>query len=124
MAIALQTGTLHLIQGISIKQGGTYRLALIFMQSTGIPMNFEGCTAIAQIRRAFSSANATDFLVTFDPDRASGKLTLSLSPVQTAALVPGKYEWDLFIDFLGGDRWPALEGDVVVRARVSVSNGS
>lgn len=84
-------------------------------------MNFEGCTAFCQLRRQFSSLDATDFLVAFDGDRATGKLTLSLSAVQTAALVPGKYEWDLFIAFLDGTKWPALEGDAIVRPRVSTS---
>lgn len=115
----MQTGQLSLVDGLSIKQGGTFSLPLEFLQAGGTPYDFTGCTAVAQMRRRFSEAAATDFAVTFAANRLLGRLTLGLLAAQTAGLEPGKYEWDLFVTFPTGEVWAALEGDAVVRARVS-----
>lgn len=113
------TAQLHLTEALSVKQGGTYVLPLELLQAGGTPYDLTGCTAIAQIRRRFSEETATAFTVTFGANRLLGTLTLSLTAEQAAALQPGKYEWDLFLNFPGGQVWPVLEGDLVVRARVS-----
>lgn len=115
----MQTGKLDLTGELSIKQGGSYSLPFTFVQSNHLPVNFEGCTAQAQIRRRYSDENETAFAVTFDADRTSGKLTLSLTSAQTAALEAANFVWDLFITFDTGQVWAAMEGTVAVKARVT-----
>ena len=73
-----------------------------------------------QIRKSYTSTNATDFNIIVDVP--NGKLDVSLTAAQTGALKAGRYVYD--IEILTSDS-PAivtriLEGQVEVTPRVTV----
>ena len=77
-------------------------------------------TARGQIRKSYTSTNATDFNIIVDVP--NGKLDISLTAAQTGALKAGRYVYD--IEILSDDT-PAivtrvLEGQIDVTPRVTV----
>jgi hypothetical protein len=77
-------------------------------------------TSRGQIRKSYTSTNATDFNIIVDVP--NGKLDVSLTAAQTGALKAGRYVYD--IEILTSDS-PAivtriLEGQVEVTPRVTV----
>ena len=78
-----------------------------------------GYTALAQIRKTYESTTATNFTVTFDSDRTTGKITISLSDTQTSALEYGRYVYDLVITDVSATKTRVVEGIATVNPSVS-----
>lgn len=105
-------GTLNL----ALTAGDGYSHVLTFTDSAGAPLSQSAYTWRAQIRVKHDSATATDFTVVV----AAEKVTLSLTAVQTRALLPGVYVWDGERELTaGGDPQTVLSGTVRVRADVT-----
>jgi hypothetical protein len=97
-----------------IQQGETFSRLITIKdgQTVPQPINLTGYTARASVRPTADSTTITcAFLCTFDPDRATGKITISLTDTQTSAIPTtgktaydkyAKYQWDMeIVDSLG-----------------------
>lgn len=58
--------------------------------------NLSGYTARGHIRRSYTSSNFVAFSTTIY-DTESGEITISLTPLQTKAMKPGRYVYDVEI---------------------------
>jgi hypothetical protein len=109
------------ISNIFIDQGATFSTTVTIEDATSSALDLTNYTAIAQIRKTYQSATATDFTVTFDSDRTTGLITISLTDTQTSAFEEGRYVYDLVITDSGGTKTRVVEGIATVNPSVSRS---
>lgn len=109
------------ISNIFINQGANFTTTVTISDSDGSALDLTSYTALAQIRKTYESTTATNFTSTFDADRTTGKITISLTDTQTTALSSGRYVYDLLITSAGGDKTRVVEGIATVNPSVSRS---
>jgi len=76
-----------------IDQGTTFSVELDLTDETGDILSLEGFTANAQMRKWYTSSNATAFATLINA--SSGQITLSLTANQTGSLSAGRYVYDV-----------------------------
>ena len=81
------------ISNIVIDQGTTFSLELNLTNDDNSAKNLADYTVTSQMRKSYDSTTATDF-TTAKVD-ATGKITISLTATQTAALKSGRYVYDI-----------------------------
>tara|TARA_Y100000590_G_scaffold331880_2_gene377195 strand:+ start:30758 stop:31108 length:351 start_codon:yes stop_codon:yes gene_type:complete len=81
-------------KNITIDQGSTYSEEFTVTSDGDTAVNITGMTVAAQIRKNYSSANASCNFTTELVTPASGIYRLKLTSAQTAALTDGRYVWD------------------------------
>ena len=106
------------IANLSMGQGAAFRRVIRVYRNDGI-LNLSGYTAAAQIRKSYSSSSSTAFTTAIDSDTSTGKITLSLTPTQTAALEEGRYVYDLEITASDSTVTRPIQGTVIVRPNVT-----
>ena len=106
------------IANLSMDQGATFSTVITVYQNDSI-LNLSGYTAAAQIRKSYSSSSSTAFTTTIDSDTSTGKITLSLTPTQAAALEEGRYVYDLEITASDSTVTRPIQGTVIVRPNVT-----
>lgn len=82
---------------IVIDQGADFSTTITVTDASGSVINLTGYTARGQIRKHYTSTTAVNLSFTFGSPRTEGKLTLSLSNVQTANMAAGRYVYDVEI---------------------------
>jgi hypothetical protein len=106
---------------LKINQGSTFVLGLTLKKANGLLFDLTGYTGRCQIRKAHSETNViVSPTVAFDTNRKSGKMSIGLSAVQTAALTitNGVYDLEL-VDGTGTVVTRLLEGKVKVSPEVT-----
>ena len=83
------------VQNITIDQGATFSMDVNLTNDDGTKKNLASYTATSQLRKHYESTTATSFTVA--KVDADGKLTISLTSTQTAALIAGRYVYDIEI---------------------------
>ena len=106
------------VHNITIDSGTDYEQEYDMFEVGGKSVDLTNHTARAQIRKHRGSLTATSFVVGF-PDRAKGKVKLTIPSYVTAALKPGRYIYDILFTKPGGTKEIVLEGTVRVRQGVS-----
>ena len=109
------------ISNIFINQHADFSTTVTISDSNGSALDLTSYTALAQIRKTYESTTATAFTATFDSDRTTGKITISLTDTQTGALESGLYVYDLLISGVSGDKTRVVEGIATVNPSVSRS---
>ena len=109
------------ISNIFINQHADFSTTVTISDSDGSALDLTSYTALAQIRKTYESTTATAFTATFDSDRTTGKITISLTDTQTGALESGRYVYDLLISGVSGDKTRVVEGIATVNPSVSRS---
>ena len=107
------------LSNLFIDQDADFSTTVTVNDGSGSPIDLTAYTAIAQIRKSYSSSTSTSFSVTFVSPRTTGQITLSLTDVQTAALSAGRYVYDLVIIESGGDKTRVVEGIATIKPSVS-----
>tara|TARA_Y100001937_G_scaffold13820_1_gene18365 strand:+ start:920 stop:1288 length:369 start_codon:yes stop_codon:yes gene_type:complete len=82
------------IANLTMDQGATFSTVITVYQDDNI-LDLTGHTAAAQIRKSYSSSTSTSFTASIDDTPSTGKITLSLTSTQTAALEEGRYVYDV-----------------------------
>ena len=106
------------VHNITIDSGTDYEQEYDMFEVGGKSVDLTNHTARAQIRKHRGSLTATSFVVGF-PDRAKGKVKLTIPSYVTAALKPGRYIYDILFTKPGGTKEIVLEGTVRVRQNIS-----
>jgi hypothetical protein len=99
-----------------IDQGSTYSVTLNVTDINGDPMNLNGYTPHAKIKKWYTSNSSIDFNASINVD--NGSVTLALDSNTTANIAPGRYVYDVVVtDNLSTSR--IVEGLVVVTPAVT-----
>lgn len=104
-------------QNLTVDQGSTFIANIIHMDSNKNPIDITAFSARSQMRRSYYSANAIQFSCNIT-DGANGKITMSLSPGQTANIAGQRYLYDLEI-FNSTDVYKVSEGIITVNPEVT-----
>lgn len=104
---------------LTIDQGSNFSSTVTVEDQSGLTFNLTSYTARGQIRRSYSSTSYTPFSASI-PNPANGKIEISLTSTQTAALKPGRYVYDIEI-VQGNLVNRVIEGQVEVTPRVTQS---
>ena len=106
------------VHNITIDSGTDYEQEYDMFEVGGKSVDLTNHTARAQIRKHRGSLTATSFIVGF-PNRAKGKVKLTIPNYVTAGLKPGRYIYDILFTKPGGTKEIVLEGTVRVRQGIS-----
>ena len=106
------------VHNITIDRGTDYEQEYNMFEVGGKSVDLTNHTARAQIRKHRGSLTATSFIVGF-PDRANGKVKLTIPNYVTSGLKPGRYIYDILFTKPGGTKEIVLEGTVRVRQNIS-----
>ena len=108
------------ISNIFIDAGADYLTTVTVTDSSGVALDLTGYTAAAQIRKTYESSSTTvAFTVAFNSDRTTGKLDLTLTGAQTAAVTQGRYVYDVLITSGAGALTRVVEGISTINPRVT-----
>ena len=84
------------IANLLIDQGATFSSTITVFNDDDSLFDTTGHTGASQIRKSYSSSSArATFTLSFNEDRATGEITISLTPTQTALLEEGRYVYDV-----------------------------
>lgn len=104
---------------IPIDQGSTFSSVVTVEGSDGLLFNLTGYTARGQIRKSYSSTTSTAFTCSITQPTL-GRIELSLSANQTAALKAGRYLYDVeVVNTSSGAVTRVVEGQVEINPRVT-----
>ena len=106
------------VHNITVDSGTDYEQEYDLFEVGGKVVDLANHTARAQIRKHRGSLTATSFIVGF-PDRANGKVKLTIPNYVTSGLKPGRYIYDILFTKPGGTKEIVLEGTVRVRQGIS-----
>lgn len=107
------------VSNLTINAGATFTQTFNLEDtSTNAPLSLTGYTAAAQMRKWAGSSSYTSFTVTIENPSTAGKITISLTPNQTANLKPGRYVYDILITS-GNIKNRVIEGMVLVTEGVT-----
>tara|TARA_R100001591_G_scaffold4241_1_gene9779 strand:+ start:172 stop:540 length:369 start_codon:yes stop_codon:yes gene_type:complete len=107
------------IANLTMDQGSTFSTVITVYQNDSI-LDLAGYSAAAQIRKSYSSSTSTAFTTAIDSTTSTGKITLSLTSTQTAALEEGRYVYDLEITKTADSTVTRpIQGTVTVRPNVT-----
>jgi hypothetical protein len=98
-----------------IDQGSTFSTDLALKDENGDPLVLSGYNANSQMRKWYTSSNAT---ATFTTAIDNGVITLSLSANQTNSLTAGRYVYDVEISD-GSSISRVVEGIITVTPQVT-----
>ena len=85
---------------------------------TNSQLNLTGYTATAQMRKYAGSSTAISFTVLINVPATLGKIIISLTSAQTINIKPGRYVYDVVVDYQGV-KTRVIEGMVIVREGVT-----
>ena len=100
-----------------IDQGSTFSTDLTLTDENGDPLTLDGYTANSQVRKWYTSSNASATFTT-SINTTSAVITLTLTANQTSNLVSGRYVYDVEISS-GGEVSRIVEGIVTVTPQVT-----
>lgn len=108
------------ILNLTIDQGATYTNAITVYQADGVtPMNLTGFTVASQMRKNYTSTNYHTFPAALVSPYSSGKINLTLTAAQSAAIKAGYYYYDVEITASGGAVTRVMEGKICIKPNVT-----
>jgi hypothetical protein len=108
-----------IVQHLIIDQDSTFTAELTIYTDARYAFNLSDYTATAQLRRSPTSTTAVDFSTSISSPATSGKVVISLTDEQTAALKPGRWLYDVVIESDSGSRFRAIEGVITVNPSIT-----
>lgn len=106
-----------ILANIFIDQHTDFSITVDVTDATGNVLNLTGYTAAAQMRKTYTSTNASATFGTV-VSASDGKVTLSLTDTVTGALEPGRYVYDMTVTS-GSTTTRVIEGQAIVTPSVT-----
>lgn len=94
----------------------TVRNPVVPPATVGTPVDLTGATATGSIFKGFQAETSYPFTVTFDDDRTTGKLTVSMTDSAIAAIPYGMYLYQIRVEDSLGITLLYLEGVATIEA--------
>ena len=110
------------VANLTIDQGASFSSSVTVKGLDGLPFDLTGYTAEAKMALGYTSTRTrTTITTTFDADRTTGIINLSLTATQTAALeAPARYVYDVEITLTADSTVTrVIEGIITVRPNVT-----
>lgn len=108
------------IANLTIDQGASFSSDVTVKDANGNAFNLTGYTAAAKMAKGYQSTKTRTSFTTAISTPTTGVVTLSLTPVQTAALDAERYVYDLEITLTStGAVTRVIEGIINVRPQVT-----
>lgn len=101
-----------------IDQGADFSTT-ITVEDDGSVVDLTGYTANGHIRRHYTSTTAYPITCTFDADRTTGKLTLTVGRTTSSDMEAGRYVYDVEITSAANTRSRLVEGIVTITPEVT-----
>lgn len=111
------------VANLTIDQGASFSSSVTVKDGNGDPFDLTGFTADAKMALGYTSTRTrTTITTTFDSDRTTGIINLSLTAAQTAALdAPARYVYDIEITYtVDSTVTRVIEGIITVRPNVTI----
>lgn len=102
---------------ITVDQGADFETVINVTDDNGDVIDLTGYSANAQMRKHYTSSNATNFTTTISS--GSGTVTLALNANTSAALAAGRYVYDCELRSSGNVVTRLVEGIVTVTPQVT-----
>lgn len=102
---------------LEIDQGSTFRYQVDLKTTSRVPYNLTGVTITSQIRKTYRSPSVAGTFTTENP--SAGRILLSMTDEETAAITAGRYVYDVYIEDSDGQRYRVLEGMVTATPAVT-----
>ena len=103
-----------------IDQGSTYSKLITVYANNGIDVeNLTGWTPTAYVRKNYTSTAKVTILATAQEPQTDGKIVMSLTAAQTAALKSGRYVYDLQITAADTTVIRVIEGIITIKPEVT-----
>ena len=106
------------ISNLFVDAGSSYSNIITVASNTGAPLNLTGYTVKSQLRKSYQSSVAYNFNASVLTPTA-GQVRLELTPVQSEAIPPGRYLYDVEITAPTGSRTRVVEGVVTVTPQIT-----
>jgi hypothetical protein len=103
---------------IVIDQGADFSTT-ITVEDNGSAVDLTGYSANGHIRKHYTSSTAYPLTCTFDADRTTGKLAISLGRTTSSAMEAGRYVYDVEITSAANTRSRLVEGIVTITPEVT-----
>ncbi len=100
---------------LSIDQGSTFQITVDITDEDDNPLQSNGNSVSAQIRKHYLSTNSTSF----STNLTNGVITLSLTANQTSALTAGRHLYDVELTNAANSKIRIMEGIVTVNPEVT-----
>ena len=97
----------------------TVTISSVASDGTETAFDLTNYTVAAEIRKTFASSTATAFTAAVSSPATDGKVTISLTDVQTIALDRGRFVWDMVVTSASGTKTRVLQGTVTVNPSVT-----
>ena len=97
---------------IVIDQGSTFQTSINVTDDNELPIDLTGYSAAAQMRKHYTSSNATSFTTSISA--ALGVVTLSMNAATTNTITAGRYLYDCELTDPNGAVTRLVEGIVTV----------
>tara|TARA_B100000287_G_scaffold23773_2_gene23242 strand:+ start:19061 stop:19399 length:339 start_codon:yes stop_codon:yes gene_type:complete len=101
-----------------INTGSSFSQTFTLEGSDDSAFDLSGYTVTSQMRKWRGAATATDFTTAIPTPATQGKVLLSLTATETAALTPGRHVYDVLIT-QGATKELVVEGSVLIREGVT-----
>jgi hypothetical protein len=102
---------------IIVDQGSSFQTSINVTDDDENPIDLTNYTAVAQMRKHYTSSNAVSFTTTISP--ALGVVTLALTANATNAIPAGRYVYDCELTDNNGTVTRLVEGIVTVTPGVT-----
>jgi len=110
------------VANLKIDQGATWAMTIDIIDETDSALNLTGYSARGQFRKHYASSTGTSFTAALEIPNSNGQITISLTGVQTAAIIPGRYVYDVEIE-INSVITRVLEGQITVSPGVTREAG-
>jgi hypothetical protein len=102
---------------LQIDQGTTFQTSINVTDDNDDIVNLTGYSAVAQMRKHYTSSNATSFTTSISP--SIGVVTLSMTANNTNLITAGRYVYDCELTDVNGAVTRLVEGIVTVTPGVT-----
>lgn len=103
---------------ITVDQGTDFTASVDVTDADGDALNLTGFTVQGQVRRSYYSSTAVDLTCAVS-NATTGIITFSLSAVQSDAMKPGRYVYDVEIKSSANVKTRVLEGQLEIMPGVT-----
>ena len=106
-----------------VEQGSTFQWEIYLLDTDGVtPLDLTGCTVRSQLRKSYSDTNPTlSFTCTINPVPTTGRVIISATATQTAAVPKGKYVYDVEVEDTVGKVFKPYKGCMCVTPEATKS---
>ena len=102
-----------------IDQGTDFLVDLEVFDDDGFPLDLTGFSASSSIRKVYSSSNVADFTI----EIVGSKLVIMMTAETSEGIVPGKYQYDVFLLSPENVRTKIIEGLLFILPSVTRLEG-